>query len=89
MPISREAELVKLLRVRKPIFPRPFREDILIRLEKTGEKLRDPDYFANALASSILGTAISRAINIVWPAGVLVRGQLATYERRPLRARAF
>jgi len=63
--ISREAVLVKLLRRRKPIFPRPFREDILIRLEAIGVRLRDPEYFGDFVAARIMTRTLDLLVSLL------------------------
>ena len=65
--ISKEAVLVKLLRQRKLLFPniRIFREDILLRAELVGERLRDPQFFADAAAYSILTVLFSKLFGAI------------------------
>jgi len=60
--ISREAVIVQRLRQRKLLFPnaRILREDILRRAELIGEKLRDPQVFADFTVNSILSLLFSR-----------------------------
>ena len=66
--IRREPWVIMALRERKPILPRPFREDILERAEKVARNLRDPDFFAEVASSTILGMAISTALVALFPA---------------------
>jgi len=63
--IRREPVLIRLLKERKPILPRPFRDDILDRLELIAIKLRNPEYFADVAASTLLGTILGIPISLV------------------------
>ena len=65
--ISREPVIVSILKQRQPLFPnlRPFREDILLRAELVGKRLRDPEFFADATAYSILSFMFSRLLGII------------------------
>ena len=65
--ISKEAVFIKLLRQRKLLFPniRIFREDILLRAELIGERLRDPQFFADAAAYSILTVLFSKLFGAI------------------------
>lgn len=62
--ISKEPEIIRILQKRQPIFPnvRVFRDDILLRAALIGERLRDPEFFANYAASSILGFVFSSVL---------------------------
>jgi len=63
--ISREPVIINLLKQRQPLLPRPFREDILIRAELIARKLRDPEFFANCTASTILSLTFSRLLGLI------------------------
>jgi len=65
--ISKEAVLINLLRQRKLLFPniRIFREDILLRAELIGERLRDPLFFADATSYLILMTAFYKVLGAI------------------------
>ena len=62
--ISREPIIINLLKQRKPLLPRPFREDILIRAELIAKRLRDPEFFADHAASAILNLLFMMALGI-------------------------
>ena len=49
------------------MFPnlRPFREDILLRAELIARRLRDPEFFANCAASTILSLTFSRLLGLI------------------------
>jgi len=65
--IKQKAVMISLLRQRKPLFPniRIFREDILVRAELIGERLRDPQFFADVAANTILMMSFSRILGAV------------------------
>jgi hypothetical protein len=65
--ISPEPVLINLLRRREPFFPniRIFREDILLRAGLIGQRLRDPQFFADAAAYSMLMTVFSKLLGVV------------------------
>jgi len=62
--ISKEAVIVKLLRQRKLLFPniRIFREDVLLRAELIGQRLRDPLFFADVTSYLILMSAFYKVL---------------------------
>jgi len=64
--ISREPVIVSLLKQRQPLFPniRIFRDDILLRAELIGKRLRDPQFFADYTASTILNLLFSAVLGI-------------------------
>ena len=56
-----------MLKQRQLLFPnlRPFREDILLRAELIARRLRDPEFFANCAASTILSLVFSRLLGLI------------------------
>jgi len=66
--IKKEPVITMALRKRVPILPRPFREDILIRLELIERKLRNPEFFADVAAGTILSRLFGK-IPVIIPPG--------------------
>jgi len=64
--ISREPVIVSLLKQRKPLFPniRIFRDDVLLRAELIARRLRDPEFFADHAASTILNLLFMTVLGI-------------------------
>jgi len=65
--ISREPVIVSLLKQRQPLFPniRIFRDDILLRAELIGKRLRDPEFFADYASVTILNFLFSRILGVL------------------------
>jgi len=65
--ISREPVIIQLLKQRELLFPniRIFREDILLRAELIAKRLRDPEFFADAAAYSVLTALFSKLLGAI------------------------
>ncbi len=64
--ISEKPRIILVLRMRPLLFPnlRIFREDILVRAELIGTKLRDPEAFADYATGTIFNVIFDRLLRL-------------------------
>lgn len=63
--ISPEPVITKMLRARKPILPRPFRENILNFIEGVERTLRSTEFWINFTAGQIAMRLVSELITMI------------------------
>lgn len=74
--ISSKAELIKTLRERETVLPRPLRDHILDFASRIGKSLRNPDFWAYLASTEIAASSLYSLLDVL---GV---GSVTRSERR-------